>query len=289
MISLPPLPDPQLLADICNECGAEEGVRPDLVEKDFYLTRLIWALGETCGEDLLLKGGTLLSKADLGFFRMSEDADFVMPGAKAGRGRNTVRLNKVRAAVKTVASAVGVTVAFPDGESFEKGAHRTWELRYESTFGEQRIQLEASLHPALLPPRQVMLKQLASDPLLGDYSAAACWALAEDEARAEKVRAASTREAIRDFYDLERLAELGKDFSSPEFITLVNAKLAELSAPLFEQQPAVFALTPKRIEDLNSAVSRELVSVLRADAPKFELAATIRRFETIWAGAHKKG
>jgi predicted nucleotidyltransferase component of viral defense system len=77
---LPRLPDRALLADLCREAAARERVQPQLVEKDFYLTRLLWALGQSVGEGLLLKGGTLLSKVDLGFFRLSEDADLVLPG-----------------------------------------------------------------------------------------------------------------------------------------------------------------------------------------------------------------
>ena len=34
-------------------------------------------LAEHFGERLLLKGGTLLSKVDLGFYRMSEDVDMI--------------------------------------------------------------------------------------------------------------------------------------------------------------------------------------------------------------------
>ncbi len=75
---MPPRPDVAVLADLSRETAAREGVQPQLVEKDFYLTRLLWALDERFGRDLLLKGGTLLSKVDLGFFRMSEDADLVL-------------------------------------------------------------------------------------------------------------------------------------------------------------------------------------------------------------------
>jgi len=77
--SLPPLPDRALLADLCRETAARERLQPQVIEKDFYLTRLLWALGEALGEQALLKGGTLLSKVDLGFRRMSEDADLVVP------------------------------------------------------------------------------------------------------------------------------------------------------------------------------------------------------------------
>ena len=79
-VTLPKLPERGLLADLCREAAARERLQPQLIEKDFYLTRLLWALGQVFGEELLLKGGTLLSKVDLGFLRMSEDADLVLPG-----------------------------------------------------------------------------------------------------------------------------------------------------------------------------------------------------------------
>ena len=88
--SLPPLPDLALLADLCREAAARTGIQPQLIEKDFHLTRLLGMLGQLLGPGALLKGGTLLSKVDLGFFRMSEDADLVVPGepSRIGRGRS---------------------------------------------------------------------------------------------------------------------------------------------------------------------------------------------------------
>ena len=77
--SLPPLPDRTLLADLCRETAARERLQPQVIEKDFYLTRLLWVLGEALGDQALLKGGTLFSKVDVGFKRMSEDADLVVP------------------------------------------------------------------------------------------------------------------------------------------------------------------------------------------------------------------
>ena len=101
MVALPPLPDRTQLADLCREAAAAERVEPQLVEKDFYLTRLLWALGEEFGEELLLKGGTLLSKVDLGFFRMSEDADLVIPGEPSRfKSANVRRMNRVRDALR---------------------------------------------------------------------------------------------------------------------------------------------------------------------------------------------
>ena len=99
-VVLPRVPDRVLLADLCRETAARERVQPQLVEKDFYLTRLLWVLGQSFGDALLLKGGTLLSKVDLGFFRMSEDADLVLPGLPSRqRLPNVRRMHRIRDAL----------------------------------------------------------------------------------------------------------------------------------------------------------------------------------------------
>ena len=98
----------------------------------------------------------------------------------------------------------------------------------------------------LRPVREVRLRQLLADPLAGDVADARCFALDALEAHAEKVRAAFTREAIRDFYDLDRLLDAGADLSSPEFMDLVDAKLAELDAAPLARQRRSFALDATR-------------------------------------------
>ncbi len=283
MAALPPLPDRTQLADLCREAAAAERVEPQLVEKDFYLTRLLWALGEEFGEELLLKGGTLLSKVDLGFFRMSEDADLVIPGEPSRfRNANVRRMNRVRDALRQLSPSVGVAARFPGGELLNRAEHCMWDLRYESEFGAQRIKLEVSIRPVAQPARRVKLAQLLSDPLAGDYSGATCHALSADEARAEKVRAAFTRAAIRDYYDLARLLDARADLTSDEFVQLVDRKLAELGAPPLREQPPSFGLDARRLELLQGAVGTELRAVLRADAPTFALEATLRRFDKLW-------
>jgi predicted nucleotidyltransferase component of viral defense system len=254
-----------------------------LLEKDFYLTRLLWAFGQELGDRVLLKGGTLLSKVDLGFFRMSEDADFVLPGTPSpGNKRNVSRLDFVREALKEIAPIVGVTPEFPAGQRYDKNAHWEWKLNYKSDFGAQSVKLEVSIRPLIEPPRRVRLHQLVADSLLGSYEGAWCFALSADEARAEKVRAAFTREAIRDFYDLDRLREAGADLSSPDFITLVDTKLAELKAAPIRQQPPRAAVDARRRARLDASQRSELPSVLRRDAPSFELDAVLEHLESLW-------
>jgi len=62
----------------------------------------------------------------------------------------------------------------------------------------------------------------------------------------------------------------------------VDAKLAELKqAPLYEQ-PTSFGLTRLKVRALEAAAQSELAAVLRADAPAFDLAAMVKRFDRLW-------
>jgi predicted nucleotidyltransferase component of viral defense system len=258
-------------------------VQPQLIEKDFYLTRILWALGQSLGDGLLLKGGTLLSKVDLGFFRMSEDADLVLPGPSSRqRLPNVRRMHKLRDVLKEVGPLAGVATRSPAGEFSDKATHCVWQLDYPSEFGPQGIRLEVSIRPVLRKTRKVRLQQLLADPLAGDATAAECLALDAAEARAEKVRAAFTREAARDFYDLDRLHESGADLSSSSFIDLVDAKLAELGAPPMAKQERFFGLSGERRRQVEAGLKGDLTAVLRADAPRFDLDRMLARFDRLW-------
>ena len=48
-----------------------------LLEKDYHLTRILHKISEKQIKDLVFKGGTCLNKCYLGFYRLSEDLDFV--------------------------------------------------------------------------------------------------------------------------------------------------------------------------------------------------------------------
>jgi hypothetical protein len=214
----------------------------------------------------------LLSKVDLGFFRMSEDADFVLPGPSSRqRLPNVRRMHRLRDVLKEIGPAIGITTRFPSGELSDKATHCVWQLDYPSEFGVQGIRLEVSIRAVLRATREVRLRQLLADPLAGDASAARCFALDSAEARAEKVRAAFTRRAVRDFYDLDRLHESGADLSSSSFIDLVDAKLAELGAPPMAKQEKFFGLSGERRRQVEAGLKGDLPAVLRADAPKFDL------------------
>jgi hypothetical protein len=157
-----------------------------------------------------------------------------------------------------------------------------WELPYTSPFGPQSIDVEVALRPVLRPPRCVPLSQLLNDPLAGDYAGAYCWALDADEAQAEKVRAASTREEIRDYYDLEQLRRAGHDFTSEAFIGLVDRKLTELRAPRFSDWTTAFGMSSARRRHLDAQTRKTLHAVTRTTDASFDLNAMLAHFDRMW-------
>jgi len=275
------LPDRALLADLCREAAACERVQPQLIEKDFYLTRILWALGQSFGDRLLLKGGTLLSKVDLGFFRLSEDADLVLPGPPSRQKlTNARRMHRIRDVLKEIGPVVG-SRPVPGWGALRQGDALLVAARLS-------VRVRAARHPARgfdtassAAAARSRLGASSSPIRCRDVRAAKCFALDAAEARAEKVRAAFTREAVRDFYDLNRLRESGADLSSSSFIGLVDEKLAELRAlPMAKQ--GKHSAEREAATQMEAGLTRDLPAVLRMDAPGFDLDGMLARFDRLW-------
>lgn len=288
-MSLPPLPARPVLSDACRQEAAGQRLDPLVVEKDFYLTRLIWALAQARGPRLLLKGGTCLSKCDLGYHRMSEDVDFVIPWDSGTnyRSTNAYHTNQVRDALRAIASEVGVALATFDGERFERASHVIWTVTYHSELsagGKGNIQIEVAMRPVLRPTRQVRLNSILSGSMMSSYAGAVCWALDAAEVRAEKVRAAYSRAepAIRDFYDLDLFRRLELDMSSDGFRALVDAKLAEVGRDSLARERPQFGLTPQQKQQLRRDIPRILRPVLRSTDPPYDLDQTISYYDELW-------
>src|SRR5581483_1582731 len=236
---------------------------------------------------LLLKGGTCLYKVDLGYRRMSEDVDLTIPGvATEYQSTNVIHINRVAQSLLEIGPVVGAQLVNFDGERFDRAAHAIWEVKYESAFlpGEKAlISVYAVIRPAHRDVRKVGLRQLIPPELISGYGSAYCWALDYSEVRAEKVRAAFTREdpAIRDFYDLWVLATAEVDMGSPDFIELVDAKLNEIRARPLKEQPRSFGLTEQQYGLLGRKLT-ELETVLRFDHPKFTLQPVIDHYDRLW-------
>jgi predicted nucleotidyltransferase component of viral defense system len=283
---IPPRPDLGDLADACNETAARERLQALHVEKDYNLTRLIWSIGEELGERLLLKGGTCLSKVDYGFHRMSEDADFVFPRAELPSGRDQAPkvIGPLIQKVKKAAEAIGARLVDrpPSLKTIKGQADLTvaYESRFEANdLGTILVQIE--VRPVLCTPRRVGLEQLLSGPLAKGYEPAYCWALHADEVRAEKVRAAFTREEIRDFYDLQLFISRKSDMGSEAFRSLVDEKLKEMDTAPLARQHINFGKSKRQIEELEDTVDTRL-AVVRLDEKRFELQPVLSYFNELW-------
>jgi hypothetical protein len=121
--------------------------RPDIIEKDFHLHRLLRSISEDeyLGGRLAFKGGTCLVKAYTGYFRFSEDIDFTWQDASIWEGRNprqarrlcSAEVDNVLERLRRIAKGVGLTFAGDKKDRREViigsgGRMARFYLRYES-------------------------------------------------------------------------------------------------------------------------------------------------------------
>jgi hypothetical protein len=217
---------------------------------------------------------------------MSEDADFVIPwdGSLRYRSTNASRVNRIRDVLRDLAPALGMRFSNPEGERFGKNSHAIWDVQYHGRFPPTTITVEVAMRPVLRSARRVSLRQLLRGPLSAGYAHAYCWAFDADEARAEKVRAAYTRNdpEIRDYYDLGLLADRGADFTSESFIDLIDRKLAEVKRGPLRQMPPSFGLTAPQRRQLAGPGLIRLASVVRTTEAPFNLDRVLAHFDAIW-------
>jgi len=279
-------PDLDNLADSCRETAAIEHVQPQHVEKDFNLTRLIWSMGEVAGRSLLLKGGTCLSKVDYGFHRMSEDADFVFPREEMPSGRDQAAkvIQPLTQKIKKAAEAAGMRLAERHQVLANIKLATDLTIHYDSRFEANdvgTILVQVEVRPVLCTPRQVRMHLLLTGELTAGYRDAYCWALHADEVRAEQVRAAFTREEIRDFYDLGLFINRKVDMDSESFRALVEAKLKEMDMPGLDRQHVNFGKSKQQIQELEATLGARL-TVVRVNEDQFELEPVLSHFNKLW-------
>jgi predicted nucleotidyltransferase component of viral defense system len=287
-LTVPPWPERDLLREACDEAFERKIAFAEQAEKDFALCRLLWAYGEEFGDQLLLKGGTCLSKIDLGFHRISEDADFVL-ATPEGDPQDNLAVPKLFADViprlRQAASNVGFDMEPGAGNQADGGRLRSWRLFYQSIYGPNgkgSIWLEVSVHRLLLQVRKAHLANVIKGEVAKDFGFAYCYALDGDEVRAEKVRAAFTRDEIRDFFDLSIFVAERLDMKSDDFEALVDRKLAEFPADPLRKQPRDFGKDKMRIARLTNSIATRLMPQLPPDSPQFSLETVIEAYNKMW-------
>lgn len=285
-MTVPPWPERGGLREACDAAFERKVAFAEQAEKDFALARLLWGYGEEFGEQLLLKGGTCLSKVDLGFHRISEDADFVLPMPNSD---DDLAVPKLFAGIiprlSDAAGKAGFEMERGAGIQANGGKLRSWRLSYASIYGpggKGNIWLEVSVHDVCLAVRRAQLTSVIEGESVKDFGQAFCYALHADEVRAEKVRAAFTRDEIRDFFDLSIFATVGHDMKSEQFAALVDRKLAEFPAAPLSEQPPNFGKDEMRLRRLAGSIPARLMPQLPPDSQQFALEPVLAEYNKMW-------
>ena len=268
-----PHEDAGLFREAVNFTAAETGFAAQLVEKDYFCSVLLRQLA-AAAPGLVFKGGTCLAKVHAGFYRLSEDLDFLVP-APVDASRSERR--KLAAGIKSAVAGMGKALPGLRVVTALTGANNS--TQYSAAFGyssllgprEETVKIEVGLCEPLLTPavlgeaRTLLLNPVSGEPMV---PAVQLPCLSMEEAMAEKLRAALTRRdvAIRDFYDMDyAVGRLGFDARRPEFLQLVRKKL---SMPGNE----AVNVSEDRLAALRPQVDGQLKPVLRSrDLAEFDL------------------
>lgn len=215
--------------------SAVTGFSPALVEKDYRSSVILKKIYENdfLKENLIFKGGTLLAKCYLTFFRMSEDLDFSVRNEICGERKDRRKLaDALRAIIPDLLAEAGFREVTPL-RGFNESRQYNAVFGYESvSMPEDTIKFEVGFRGDLmLPPLRRPLQTLLQDaynPGRLAFPSFEALVLSGQEAYAEKVRAALSRQtpAIRDFYDITAIANSGFDLTASDFVELVGRKLA---------------------------------------------------------------
>ena len=225
--------DPALFAEALNFTAADTGFAARLIEKDYFCSLVLDYLAGT-DESLVFKGGTCLTKVYAGFYRLSEDLDFVFPmPVEATRQERSRRATGVKQAVAELPRALPGFLVIEPLEGANNSMQYLGTVAYQSLLSGQQetVTIEVGLREPLLMPhvpgsaRTILLDPVSYEAMVAPIRTRC---ISREEAFAEKFRAALSRRevAIRDFYDIDYAVEkLGLRPQDKELVRLVRKKL----------------------------------------------------------------
>lgn len=257
--------DPAFFREAVNFTAAQTGFPSRLIEKDYFCSVILQRLG-AAAPGLVFRGGTCLTKVYMGFYRLSEDLDFLISTpVDANRADRSRRAAESKRSVATIGEQQrGLRVITP-----LTGANDSREyiavIGYPSLLGpgEDTVTIEVGLREPLLTPairgeaRTLLLDPIDGAPLVPPL-AVPC--LSREEAMAEKLRAALSRRepAIRDFYDVDHaIRRLGFRVQDPELVGLVREKLAVPGNEPVDVSAARLAVLKPQLESQLKPVLRD--------------------------------
>jgi predicted nucleotidyltransferase component of viral defense system len=253
---------------------AVNGFSSRLIEKDYYCSLLLHDFAAPFASGLVFKGGTCLSKVHTEFFRLSEDLDFGF-----SLDAETPRSQRRKAVHPFKGHFAGIPARLPCFQIVDAlrgsndSAQYNGRLSYRSivTGENESIKVEISLRePVLVAPPLQVARTMLLDPSTGRATLPQVMvqAISFDEAYAEKMRAALTRDdpAIRDFFDIDSAVyQRWLNHRDAQILGLLKQKLGVPGNPAID-------LSPQKVADLLDQIEGQLRPVLRAkDFDAFDL------------------
>ncbi len=189
--------DPALFREAVRFTAAETGFSARLIEKDYFCTMVLDYLA-TAGTELIFKGGTCLAKVYAGFYRLSEDLDFVIPTAvDATRSQRRRRTTASKRVVDDIVDRVRPLRIIAPLTGANDSTQYAAAVAYDSLLGahEEIIKIEIGLRePLLMAATRADAHTLLLDPIAGAALVPAILVpcLSREETMAEKLRSAAT-------------------------------------------------------------------------------------------------
>lgn len=266
----------ELFEDLAKKLKFPEG----LLEKDYHLTRILHKISEKKIKDLVFKGGTCLNKCYLGFYRLSEDLDFVYNQDTKELSKRQIKLilDKIRRGVIGILDELGFETSKKLGEGWKMLTSKLQPrivgleiiTKYNSVINNsvQTIKLEISFRKKLRRPTKMMIIKhefidALGDPILRKDVEIEVIDLIENFA--EKFRALVTRKniAIRDIYDLYFILKNNLVKIDNELIDLILLKINENAEKKFTKKDFIDFIKglESKLSDLNE---KEISSLLKS-------------------------
>ncbi|MFH0906249.1 MAG: nucleotidyl transferase AbiEii/AbiGii toxin family protein [archaeon] len=263
------------LKEIILEVSNKQAFNSLLLEKDYYLTKFLIELSNNPINNLVFKGGTCLNKCYLGFYRLSEDLDFIYNENlnKLTNRQLKIKTEDIRKKLYSLLTSCGFKVDHNLGLDWKKITkdnrviNQIIYAKYRSVISEkeENIKLEISYRNKLfLKTKNRQITHLFYNKLnlaiLEENKNIECIDIVEN--LAEKYRALVTRQniALRDIYDIGYILEKEEIKIDNSFIDLIIKKIEE-TKPFTKQEFFEF-IKNLNIDKINKSL---LDAVLRSD------------------------
>jgi predicted nucleotidyltransferase component of viral defense system len=192
--------DPDLFREAVNFTAAETRFLPRLIEKDYFCTILLGHLAAADGA-LVFKGGTCLAKVHAGFYRLSEDLDFVIPmPIAASRSERRALSSGLKETISRITHDLSTFQVIEPLIGANNSTQYVAVIGYTSLLSRQdeTVKIEVGLREPLLTgvfvgeARTILLDPISGKPMVPAFSLSC---ISQSEAMAEKLRAALSRAA----------------------------------------------------------------------------------------------